>query len=291
MRAPEYGAPLTRPTRPTRKAGGTTVDFSPFLTAGLLGLVEGLTEFIPVSSTGHLILLVDLLGFQGPPGRVFEIAIQLGAILAICWLYRQRFLHVATGLLSDTESQRFVTNILLGFLPAMIIGVLAHGFIKSVLFSPWVVATMLVVGGFVILAIERWHPAPKVDHVNQITPGLALKIGLAQCVAMIPGVSRSGATIMGSMLLGVGRAPATEFSFFLAVPTMLAATVYDIYKNWAILSLNDFPLIATGFLFAFLSALLVVKTLIAFVSKNGFAPFAYYRIVIGALMLIILFTR
>jgi undecaprenyl-diphosphatase len=266
------------------------LDLGSFLSAAFLGIVEGLTEFIPVSSTGHLILLVDLLGFEGPPGRVFEIAIQFGAILAICWLYRERFFRVATHLFSDTESQRFVVNILLGFLPAMVIGVMAHGFIKAVLFSPWVVSVMLIVGGFAILAIERWHPEPKVQHVNQITPGLALKIGLAQCLAMIPGVSRSGATIMGSMLLGCGRAPATEFSFFLAVPTMLAATVYDLYKNWAILSFDDFPVIAVGFVCAFIAAMLVVKTLIAFVSKNGFTPFAYYRIVIGTVMLILLFN-
>lgn len=267
------------------------MDLSSYLTAALLGLVEGLTEFIPVSSTGHLILLVDLLGFAGPPGRVFEIAIQFGAILAICWLYRERFFRVAAGLFSDTEAQRFVVNILLGFLPAMVIGAMAHGFIKSVLFSPWVVSVMLIVGGFAILAIERWHPRPRVENVNQITPGLALKIGLAQCVAMIPGVSRSGATIMGSMLLGCGRAPATEFSFFLAVPTMLAATVYDLYKNWSALQFNDGPLIATGFVFAFLSAMLVVKTLIAFVSKNGFAPFAYYRIAVGTVMFAVLYFR
>jgi undecaprenyl-diphosphatase len=265
------------------------VDITSYLTAGLLGIVEGLTEFIPVSSTGHLILLVDLLGFKGPPGHVFEIAIQFGAILAICWLYRHRFLHVAASIFSDTESQRFVTIILMGFLPAMVIGALAHDFIKSVLFNPWVVSIMLIVGGFGILAIERWHPQPKVEHVNAMSPGLALKIGLCQCVAMVPGVSRSGATIMGSLLLGVGRAAATEFSFFLAVPTMLAATVYDIYKNWSALSLDDFPLIACGFGFAFVAALLVVKTLIAFVSRNGFAPFAYYRILIGSVMVIILF--
>jgi len=262
-----------------------------YLEAALLGLVEGLTEFIPVSSTGHLILLVDLLGFSGPPGRVFEIAIQFGAILAICWLYRHRFAHVARGLFTDTEAQRFVTIILLGFLPAMVIGVMAHGFIKSVLFSPWVVCTTLFLGGFAILAIERWHPQPSVEQINAIRPGLALKIGLCQCLAMIPGVSRSGATIMGAMLLGTGRAAATEFSFFLAVPTMLAATVYDLYKNWANLHVDDFSLIATGFLCAFVAALVVVKTLVAFVSRNGFAPFAYYRIVISVIMAILLWQR
>jgi undecaprenyl-diphosphatase len=267
------------------------MDTSAYPIAILLGVVEGLTEFIPVSSTGHLILLVDLLGFRGPPGKVFEIAIQLGAILAICWLYRARFARVALGLFADREAQRFVTNLLLGFLPAMVIGVMAHGFIKSVLFSPWVVCVTLFLGGLAILAIERFRPPAEVEHVNQITPGLALKIGLCQTVAMIPGVSRSGATIMGSMLLGIGRAAATEFSFFLAVPTMLAATVYDLYKNWSALSLDGLSLIAVGFVSAFLSAMLVVRTLIAFVSRNGFAPFAWYRIAISLVMGALLLSR
>lgn len=267
------------------------MDHPPYLIAALLGLVEGLTEFIPVSSTGHLILLVDLLGFQGPPGKVFEIAIQLGAILAVCILYWRRLLHVAIGLFSDHASQRFATNILLGFLPAMVIGALAHDFIKGVLFSPWVVSVTLVLGGIAILLIERNRPQPTVPHVEAITPGLALRIGLCQCLAMIPGVSRSGATIMGAMLLRVDRSAATEFSFFLAIPTMLAATVYDLYKNWDFLSLDDGTLIATGFLCAFLAALVVVRTLIRFVSRNGFAPFAYYRIIIGLLMGAVLLSR
>lgn len=267
------------------------MDLSLYAIAILLGIVEGLTEFIPVSSTGHLILLVDLLGFRGPPGKVFEISIQLGAIIAVCWLYRQRLVRVAVGLFSDREAQRFATNILLGFLPAMVIGVLAHGFIKSVLFSPWVVSVTLVLGGIAILAIERFRPASQVTHINQMTPGLALKIGLCQTVAMIPGVSRSGATIMGALLLRVGRETATEFSFFLAIPTMLAATVYDLYKNWASLSLDDGGLIAAGFVSAFLAALVVVRTLIAFVSRNGFLPFAIYRIIIGLAMAVVLLSR
>jgi undecaprenyl-diphosphatase len=267
------------------------VDLSAYLIAALLGVVEGLTEFIPVSSTGHLILLVDLLGFQGPPGRVFEIVIQLGAILAICWLYREKFIRVGLGLLADPKAQRFAFNILLGFLPAMAIGAFAHGFIKSVLFSPWVVAVMLIAGGFLILLIERYRPEPTVHDVDDITPGLSLRIGFCQAVAMIPGVSRSGATIMGALMFRVDRAPATEFSFFLAVPTMLAATVYDFYKNWVELSFDDFPLIATGFTAAFVSALLVVSTVVAFISRHGFAPFAYYRIVIGTVMLIVLSLR
>ena len=267
------------------------MDLSPYLIAALLGLIEGLTEFIPVSSTGHLILLVDLIGFRGPPGKVFEISIQLGAILAICFLYWRRLAHVGIGIFSDPAAQRFATIILVGFLPAMVIGVLAHGFIKTVLFSPWVVSTMLVIGGLAILLIERYRAKPTVPQVDAINPGLALRIGLCQAVAMIPGVSRSGATIMGAMLLGVSRAAATEFSFFLAIPTMLAATVYDLYKNWAFLSFDDGALIATGFISAFIAALIVVRTLIRFVSRNGFAPFAYYRIVVGLLMAGILLSR
>ncbi|MCW5750948.1 MAG: undecaprenyl-diphosphate phosphatase [Alphaproteobacteria bacterium] len=266
-------------------------DSSSFLIAILLGIVEGLTEFIPVSSTGHLILLIDLLQFQGPPGKVFEIAIQFGAILAVCWLYRARFWSVLTGMTHEAASRRFVVNILLGFLPAAVIGVLAHGFIKSVLFSPWVVASTLVVGGFAILWIERHLPAVKVETVEQITPLLALKIGFCQTVAMIPGVSRSGATIMGALLLGTGRKAATEFSFFLAVPTMLGATVYDLWKNRAALDLEGSGLIAAGFIAAFFAAMLVVRGAIAFISRHGFAPFAWYRIVIGGIMLAILMLR
>ena len=259
--------------------------------AALLGIIEGLTEFLPVSSTGHLILAVDLLGFRGPAGHVFEIAIQLGAILAVCWLYRQRFAHVAANLFRESAARRFVVNLLLGFLPAMIIGALAYDYIKSVLFSPEVVAITLILGGFAILAIERWHPQPVIRDVDAITPRRALKIGLAQCVSMIPGVSRAGATIMGAMMFGIGRAPATEFSFFLAVPTMLAATAYDLYKNWSTLGLADFPVLAIGFVTAFLSALLVVKTMVGFVSRHGFAPFAWYRMVVGVVMLAILALR
>ena len=267
------------------------MELSSTLVAVLLGLAEGLTEFIPVSSTGHLILLVDLLGFEGPAGGVFEIAIQFAAILAVCWVYRRRLWHAATGLLTDADAQRFATNILLGFLPAMVIGAIAHDFIKHVLFSPWVVSVSLVVGGVLIFAIERYHPQPKVAHINGITPGVALKIGLCQCVSMIPGVSRAGATIMGAMMVGISREAATEFSFFLAIPTMLAATVYDLYKNWAALSLDDASLIAIGSVTAFFAALIVVRTLIRFVSRNGFAPFAWYRIAIGLAMGAVLLSR
>ena len=267
------------------------MDHTAFLTAALLGLVEGLTEFLPVSSTGHLILVDDLLGFQGPSGQVFEIVIQLGAILAVCVLYWRRLTHVAIAFTKERTSQLFVINVLLAFLPAMVLGAFLHDFIKSVLFSPWVVCVALVLGGFAILYIERIRPRPMTMNVDSITPLLALKIGFCQCLALIPGVSRAGATIMGAVMLRVDRAPATEFSFFLAIPTMFAATVYDVYKNRDALTTDDAALIAIGFVVAFLSALVVVKTLVGFVSRNGFAPFAYYRIIIGVVMGAILLSR
>ena len=266
---------------------GTTV----LLVAVLLGAVEGLTEFLPVSSTGHLILLVDLLGFRGPPGRVFEIFIQLGAIAAICWVYRPKLLRVLFGLARDPESQRFAANILIAVIPAILIGAVALDFIKAHLFSPWTVSFALIVGGFAILWIERHHPPPRITTTEQVSLGVAFKIGLCQVVAMFPGVSRSGATIMGAMLLGVGRAAATEFSFFLAVPTMVAATGYDLLQNWSELTVDDALILAIGFFSAFVTAMLVVRTLIAFVSKRGFAPFAWYRIGVGSVMLLILAVR
>jgi undecaprenyl-diphosphatase len=267
------------------------MDLQLLLEALLLGVVEGLTEFIPVSSTGHLILVADLIGFQGPPGKVFEVVIQLGAIFAICWVYRHRFFRVATGLLSDPDQTRFARNILLAFIPAMVIGFFAHGFIKTVLFSPWVVVTTLVLGGLGILLIERIRPEPRHHAVERMPAATALQIGLCQAVAMIPGVSRSGATIMGGLLLGVDRRTATEFSFFLAVPTMLAATVYDTYQNWSVMSGDNVAVIAVGFLAAFFSALFVVRRLLDFVSERGFAPFAWYRIVVGVVMAAFLALR
>jgi undecaprenyl-diphosphatase len=267
------------------------MDLELLLEALLLGIVEGLTEFIPVSSTGHLILVIDLIGFRGPPGKVFEVVIQLGAIFAVCWAYRHRFLGVAAGLLRDPDQTRFARNILLGFIPAMVIGVFAHGFIKSVLFSPWVVVTTLVLGGLAILLIERIHPPARHHAVERLPAATALQIGLCQAVAMIPGVSRSGATIMGGLMLGVDRRTATEFSFFLAVPTMLAATVYDTYKNWSVMSVDNVAVIAVGFGAAFLAALFVVRRVLDFVSQRGFAPFAWYRIVVGVVMAALLALR
>jgi undecaprenyl-diphosphatase len=259
-----------------------------YLIAGLLGIIEGLTEFLPVSSTGHLILADALLGIEGPASKLFDIVIQLGAILAVCWVYRERFTTAAAGLGSDPVSQRFVANIVIAFLPAAVVGVVAHRFIKEVLFSPWVVAISLIVGGILILAIERVRPRPRIETVDEMKMRTALGVGCCQILAMIPGVSRAGATIMGAMMLGVDRAAATQFSFFLAVPTMLGATVYDLYKNRAILSVENGTLIAIGFVVAFLCALFVVRTLVGFVSRHGFGVFAWYRIAIGGLALVLL---
>lgn len=261
------------------------MDIAALLQAALLGLVEGLTEFIPVSSTGHLILFVDLIGFRGPPGFVFEVVIQLGAILAVCFAYRAKLFGVAIGMFNDPQDRRFAISIMLGFLPAMVAGALAHGFIKSMLFNPVVVSVMLILGGVAILAIERNLPLARHHAIEQFPMALAVKIGLCQVVAMIPGVSRSGATIMGALMLRVDRRTATEFSFFLAIPTMLAATVYDLYKNWSQISADGAAQIAVGFVCAFVAALIVVRAVIAFITRHGFVPFAWYRIAVGSLML------
>ncbi len=266
------------------------MDLRTLIEALALGAIEGLTEFIPVSSTGHLILFAELFGFDGPPGRVFEIVIQFGAILAVCFLYRKRLVDTLLGLGRDVSARRFALNILLAFLPSVVAGVLLHGFIKSVLFSPLVVCVSLIVGGVLILLIERYFTSDRVPDVDSIDWKLALQIGFCQTLAMIPGVSRSGATIMGARVLGLNRAAATEFSFFLAIPTMLAATVYDAYKNAGALSNDNWLLIALGFVVAFLTALLVVSKLVAFVSRNGFGVFAWYRIGFGSLMLVLLFV-
>ncbi len=261
--------------------------------AVLLGVVEGLTEFLPVSSTGHLILLVDLLGFKGPPGKVFEVAIQLGAILAICWVYREKLIGTARGLLRmDEPSWQFSYNVLAAFVPALVLGALLHGFIKSVLFSPWVVSIALIVGAVAIVAVERYKPEPSHETVDTFRPWLAFRIGLFQTLAMVPGVSRSGASIMGAMLLGADRRAATEFSFFLAIPTMFAATVYDLYKNRDALGDGGWLVIVVGFVSAFIAAMLVVRWLVGFVGRHGFIPFAIYRAIVGAAMLAVLvFTR
>lgn len=259
-----------------------------YLTAALLGLIEGLTEFLPISSTGHLILAIDMLKLATPPGKVFETVIQLGAILAICFHYRATLIGAVLAAPRDEQAQRFLLSILIAFLPAAFLGVLLHSFIKAMLFNPFVVAAMLIIGGILILIIERHKPAPAIHSSEQIDWKTALKIGLFQAIAMIPGTSRSGATIMGAMLLRVERKAATEFSFYLAIPTMLAAASYDLYKNWALLSSDDALVIAVGFGVAFASALIVVRTLLGFIGRYGFVPFAYYRIGFGSLMLSLL---
>lgn len=254
----------------------------------LLGLLEGLTEFIPVSSTGHLVLADHFLGFRDP-GGVFKIAIQLGAILAVCVAYRARLGGVATGLMRrDPAAWRFAIAVLLAFLPAVVIGVFAYKHIKAALENPAGVAIALLAGGVAILLIERLALRTRHDSIERFSPGLSLRIGLVQCLAMIPGVSRSGATIMGALLMGVDRKTAAEFSFFLAIPTMAAATGYDMLKHAQLMQGDTLQSIGLGFITAFVAALFVVRGLVAFVSRHGFAPFAWYRIILGGGALILL---
>ncbi|MBE0530353.1 MAG: undecaprenyl-diphosphate phosphatase [Rhodospirillales bacterium] len=262
-----------------------------FLEALLLGVVEGLTEFLPVSSTAHLMLVGDMLGFEGPPGKTFEIVIQLGAILAVCLVYWQRLWGATVGIPTDPRARAFVRNVIIAFLPSMVVGALAYKYFQQMLGAPMVAAVALVIGGFAILVIERMAKTVKVSEVEDFTPRLALAIGLCQLVSMIPGVSRAGATIMGALVLGVERRAAAEFSFFLAIPTMLGATVYSLYKNWETTSFDGGAVIAVGFVAAFFAALVVVKTFVAFVGRHGFAPFAWYRIVFGGIMIALLLMR
>jgi undecaprenyl-diphosphatase len=250
-------------------------------TAVILGLVEGMTEFIPVSSTGHLIVAGELLGFTGPRASVFEVMIQLGAILSVVWFYRARFIGVARGLRTEPAAQRLVLHLFVAFLPAAIVGLLFHDVIKAVLFNPTVVAGSLVVGGVVMLLIERWKPRETVTDVDDMPITTALGVGLAQVLALVPGTSRSAATILGAYALGCSRKAAAEFSFFLAVPVMFAATGYDLLKSRALLSVDDLPFFALGFVMAFASALVVIKVFVAFVSRTSFVGFAWYRIVAG----------
>ncbi len=258
----------------------------------VVGLVEGLTEFLPVSSTGHIILAEEILHFEGPPGKVFEIVIQLGAILAVCVLYREKIWSTVMGVTRrDPVSFRFATSVIVGFLPAAVVGVIAYKYIKSVLFNPTVVAVSLIVGGIAILLIEKYAQRPRVKSVDDIGWKTALFVGVCQCLAMIPGVSRSGATIMGARVFRVDRATAAEFSFFVAIPTMLGATLYDLFKNWKTLDWHGSGLIAVGFVVAFLSALVVVRPFVRFISQHGFGVFAWYRIAVGALALALLYMH
>jgi undecaprenyl-diphosphatase len=262
--------------------------------AAILGIVEGLTEFLPISSTGHLILVGSLLGWHDDKAKVFDIAIQTGAMASVIWYFRTRIIRVLSGLGSDPAARRFAINILIGFLPAAILGVLFAKHIKAVLFAPVPVAIAFVVGGLIILWVERrvrlGGMKPRIDDIEAMTRVDALKLGLAQAVALIPGTSRSGATIIGGMLFGLSRRAATEFSFFLAIPTLIGAGVYDTWKYRALLSADDLPLFAVGLLTAFFSALLVVHWLIRYVSRHDFVPFAWYRIVFGLLLLFTAWT-
>ena len=256
------------------------------ISALVLGLIEGLTEFIPVSSTAHVLLAGHFLGFKSP-GNTFAVLIQLGAILAILLVYSQRLLSIAAALPSSAKARQFVMSILLAFLPAAVIGAIAHGFIKSVLFeTPMLICIVLILGGIVLYAIDRLPLKPRYRDVMDYPPSLALKIGLFQCLAMIPGTSRSGATIAGALLMGTDKRSAAEFSFFLAMPTMLGAFTLDLYKNRNALNFDDVSLIAVGFIAAFVAALVVVRSLLNFVSSRGFAPFAIWRIVVGTAGLI-----
>ncbi|NJC35187.1 undecaprenyl-diphosphatase [Sphingomonas jejuensis] len=257
------------------------------LIPALLGIIEGLTEFLPVSSTGHLILAGALLGFTGEGSVAFNIAIQLGAILAVLIAYRQRFLGVAGGLLRrDRDAILFTRNILIGFLPAMLVGAIFYSAIREAIQTPVVVAVALVVGGVLILVIERLIQIPRIDSVERMPLRTAVAIGAVQCIAMIPGVSRSGATIMGALLMKVERKTAAEFSFFLAVPTMLGATVFALWKDRDLLTFDDMQAIGIGFAAAFIVALVIVRAFVAVVSRYGFAPFAWYRIILGSAALI-----
>lgn len=261
------------------------MDVQLLLTALLLGIVEGLTEFLPISSTGHLIIAGDLLGYNDEASTVFKIVIQFAAILAVCWEYRERLIKVAVGLPREREAQRFVGLLFLGFLPAAVLGLMFHSVIKTVLFNPLTVATALVVGGLIILYVEKRAYRPRIDAMEKMGWADAVKIGFAQALAMIPGTSRSGSTIMGGLIFGLSRKTAAEFSFFLAIPTMFAATVYDLYKNWGLLHAQDLPVFAIGFVASFLSAMVAVKTFIRFISNHTFIGFAWYRIVFGLIVL------
>lgn len=256
------------------------------LKAAILGIVEGATEFIPVSSTGHLILVADWLNFTGPRAATFEIFIQLAAILAVVYLYRAKILAVLKNLPHDPVAQKFTLNLIIAFIPAAGIGFFIHDWMKEVLFNPIVVAWALVLGGIAILLIEKWNPPEKVTDPDHIPPKIAAGVGLAQVLSLIPGVSRSGATIMGARSLGLSRQAATEFSFFLAIPIMVMASGYDLFKSRDVLTAADLPVFAVGFVVSFLSALVVIRAFLAFVARRTFVPFAWYRIGFGGLLLL-----
>ncbi|WP_313951665.1 undecaprenyl-diphosphate phosphatase [Accumulibacter sp.] len=257
------------------------MDLLLLLKALILGIVEGVTEFLPVSSTGHLILAGDLLDFNDERGKLFEIVIQSGAILAVCWEFRAKIMQVLLGLPSDRGAQRFALNVLVAFLPLAVIGLLFGKAIKASLFNPPVVATAFIVGGFIILWAERREHRIRVESVDDLSVTDAFKLGCAQALALIPGTSRSGATIIGGLLFGLSRRAATEFSFFLAIPTLIGATIYQLYKERALLSLDDLGMWVVGFVAAFISAFWAVRGLLRYISSHDFSIFAWYRIAFG----------
>jgi undecaprenyl-diphosphatase len=267
------------------------MDAAALLSALLMGIVEGITEFLPISSTGHLILLGELLGFEGPPGKTFEICIQLGAILAVVVVFWPTLMSLVTKAWRPGPERFYAINLLLAFLPAAVIGATLHGTITRLLFSPWVVCFALIIGGIAIIAIERLRHAPTIHSVPQIGPLAALIIGFGQALAMIPGTSRSGATIITALLIGVDRKVAAEFSFVLAIPTMVAATAYSLFKARAELEFSAVAQIGVGFATAFLVALVVVRWVMGVIGRIGFAPFGWYRIGLGTAMLAFLLLR
>ncbi len=262
------------------------MDLIPLIHALILGIVEGLTEFLPVSSTGHLILAGDLLNFNDEKGKLFEIVIQSGAILAVCWEYRAKIGEVLAGLPRDRNAQKFALNLFVAFLPAAILGLLFHKAITAHLFKPLPVATAFIVGALLILWAERRKHRIRVESVDELDLIDALKLGLAQSLALIPGTSRSGATIIGGLFFGLSRKAATEFSFFLAIPTLFAATGYELYKERALLSADDLGMWSVGFISAFVSAFLCVRWLLRYISTHDFTIFAWYRIAFGIVILL-----
>ncbi len=272
------------------------MDFIVLLKAAVMGVVEGLTEFLPISSTGHLILAGALLGFEGEKAKVFDIAIQTGAILAVVIVYWHKIAGTLVALPTQRMARRFALNVLIAFLPAVVLGLLFGKFIKSHLFTPTVVASTFIVGGFIILWVEGWgsrrkpdeHPNDhaRIQNVESMTPKDAFKVGLVQCLAMVPGTSRSGATIIGGMLLGLSRKAATDFSFYLAIPTLIGAGAYSLYKERALLSMADLPVFLVGLLFSFLSAWVCVRWLLRYIASHSFVPFAWYRIAFGCVVLL-----
>ena len=259
--------------------------------AAIMGVVEGLTEFLPISSTGHLILAGALLGFDDAKAKVFDIAIQTGAIFAVILVYWQKIRATLVALPSQRSAQRFALNVLIGFFPAVLLGLLLGKAIKAHLFTPTVVASTFILGGFIILWAERRpQSATRIAEVDDMGPVDALKVGLVQCLAMVPGTSRSGATIIGGMLLGLSRKAATDYSFFLASPTLIGAGVYSLYKERELLQVADLPMFAVGLFFSFVSAWLCVRWLLRYISTHSFVPFAWYRIAFGLLVLLTAWT-